>query len=225
MATESTSSQDINVGQESASLRRIRLLVVDDHMVMRMGIVMAVSRQPDMVVVADVESGEQALVAYREHQPDVVTLDLRMGDLSGLDTIRALRTEFPSAKVVVFSNYARSEEVYQTLKAGAAGFVVKNMKASKLLEAIRAVDRGERFIPADLAPKARDRLPSQLSEREVEVLRLVGQGHSNKEIAHALGVTEGTIKVHVTNLFEKLGVTARTEALVVAVRRGIIDIV
>jgi DNA-binding NarL/FixJ family response regulator len=210
---------------ERAAADRIRLLVADDHMVMRMGIVTAASRQPDMVVVAEVESGEEALAAYREHRPDVAILDLRMGGLSGLETIRALRAEFPTAKIVVFSNYARSEELVQTLKAGAAGFVVKNMKAAKLLDAIRAVDRGERFIPADLAPKARDRLPSELSDREIEVLRLVAEGRSNKEIGNTLGVTEGTVKVHVTNLFEKLGATTRTEAIVVAVRRGIIDIV
>jgi DNA-binding NarL/FixJ family response regulator len=209
---------------EPIAPRQIRLLIADDHMVMRMGIVTAASRQPDMVVVAEVESGEEALVAYREHQPDVVILDLRMGDLSGLETIRVLRAEFPAAKIVVFSNYARSEEVYQALKTGASGFVVKNMKVTKLLDAIRAVDRGERFIPDDLAPKARDRLPSQLSDRELDVLRLLADGRSNKEIGHMLGVTEGTIKVHVTNLFEKLGVTARTEAIVVAVRRGLIDI-
>jgi DNA-binding NarL/FixJ family response regulator len=208
-----------------AAPHRIRLLIADDHMVMRMGIVTAASRQPDMVVVADVESGEEALAAYREHQPDVVIMDLRMGDLSGLETIRLLRAEFPTAKIVVFSNYARSEEVYKALKTGAAGFVVKNMKATKLLDAIRAVDRGERFLPDDLAPKARDRLPSQLSDRELEVLRLLADGRSNKEIGQTLGVTEGTIKVHVTNLFEKLGVTARTEAIVVAVRRGLVDIV
>jgi len=210
---------------ESETPDRIRLLVADDHMVMRMGIVTAASDQPDMVVVAEVESGEQALAAYREHRPDVLVLDLRMGDLSGLETLRVIRTEFPAAKIVIFSNYARSEEVYQSLKAGAAGFVVKSMEATKLLEAIRAVHRGERFIPADLAPKARDRLPSELSDREVDVLRLLADGRSNKEIGHMLGVTEATIKVHVTNLFGKLGVTARTEAIVVAVRRGLIDIV
>jgi len=210
---------------ESETPDRIRLLVADDHMVMRMGIVTAASDQPDMVVVAEVESGEQALAAYREHRPDVLVLDLRMGDLSGLETLRVIRTEFPTAKIVIFSNYARSEEVYQSLKAGAAGFVVKSMEATKLLEAIRAVYRGERFIPADLAPKARDRLPSELSDREVDVLRLLADGRSIKEIGHMLGVTEATIKVHVTNLFGKLGVTARTEAIVVAVRRGLIDIV
>lgn len=203
---------------------RIRLIVADDHMLMRMGLVTAASDQPDMEVVAQVESGPEAIEAYRMHRPDVAILDLRMGALSGLETIRLLRAEFPQAKIVVFSNYARSEEVHQALKAGASGFVVKDMKLSRLIEAIRAVYRGERYIPRELSSRVSDRLSSHLSEREIEVLALIAKGRSNKEISSSLGVTEGTVKVHVTNIFSKLDVTARTEALVVAVRRGIIDI-
>jgi DNA-binding NarL/FixJ family response regulator len=206
------------------STNRIRLIVADDHMVMRMGVVSAVSEQPDMQVVAEVESGELAIEAYREHRPDVVVLDLRMGKISGMDTIRALRAEFPNAKIVVFSNYARVEDVTQALKAGASGFVGKSMKAAKLLEAIRMVDGGKRYVPADVAPRASDRLRSNLSDRETDVLRHIAKGHSNKEIASLLGLTEGTVKVHVTNILAKLDVAARTEALVVAVRRGLIDI-
>lgn len=203
---------------------KIRILVADDHMVMRMGLVTAASDQPDMEVVADVESGEEAIEAYRQHRPDVVILDLRMGGLGGLETIRALRTEFTGAKVVVFSNYARGEEIYQAMKVGAAGFVVKDMKLEKLLDAIRRVHGGEKYIPPELALRMSERVFNQLSDRETEVLSLIAKGRSNKEIGALLGVTEGTVKIHVTNLLAKLEVTARTEALVVAVRRGIIDI-
>lgn len=193
-------------------------------MLMRMGLVTAASDQPDMEVVGDVESGEEAIEAYRVHLPDIVILDLRMSGLGGLGTIRALRAEFPEAKIVVFSNYARGEEVYQTLKAGAAGFVVKDMKLERLLEAIRRVHAGEKYLPPELALRMSKRVFAQLSARESEVLALIGKGRSNKEIASVLGVTEGTVKIHVTNLLSKLEVTARTEAIVVAVQQGIIDI-
>ena len=204
--------------------KKIRLLVADDHMVMRMGLVHAASAQSDLEVIAEVESGEEAIEAYRIHHPDVLILDLRMHGLGGLATIRALRKEFPRARIVVFSNYARGEEVYQALKAGAAGFVVKTMNLAQLLDAIRRVHAGERYVPPELATRLGERTLSPLSERETEVLALIAKGQINKEIAAALGVTEGTVKLHVTNILAKLEVNARTEALVVAVQRGIIDI-
>ena len=204
---------------------KIRLLVADDHMVMRMGLVYAASAQPDMQVVAEVESGEEAIEAYRLHQPDVVVLDLRMRGMGGLAAIRALREEFTRPRIVVFSNYARGEEVFQALKAGAAGFVVKTMNLVQLLDAIRRVHAGEKYVPPELSMRMGERVLSPLSERETEVLALIAKGQSNKEIASGLGVTEGTVKLHVTNILTKLEVNARTEALVVAVQRGIIDIV
>ena len=203
----------------------IRILIVDDHMVMRMGLAYAASAQPDIQVVAEVESGEDAIAAYRVHKPDVVILDLRMPGIGGIETIRALRKEFHDARIVIFSNYARGEEIYQSLKAGAAGFVVKNMDLAQLLEAIRKVHAGEKYIPAGLAVRMSERILSPLSERETEVLALISKGRSNKEIASALSITEGTAKLHVTNILTKLEVNTRTEALVVAVQRGIIDIV
>lgn len=203
---------------------KIRILVADDHMLMRMGLVSAASDQPDMEVVADVESGEEAVAAYRTHRPDVVILDLRMGGLSGLETIRTLRAEFATAKIVVFSNYARGEDVYQAMRLGAGGFVVKDMKLEKLLEAIRQVNAGQKYVPPELAVRMSERVFSQLSEREKDVLALIAKGRSNKEIGSALGITEGTVKSHVTNLMAKLEVTARSEAIVVAVQQGIIDL-
>jgi DNA-binding NarL/FixJ family response regulator len=203
---------------------KIRLLVADDHMVMRMGLVHAASDQPDMTVIAEVESGEEAIAAYRQHRPDVVILDLRMSGLGGIATVRALRTEFPGARIVIFSNYARGEEIYQALKNGAAGFVIKTMSLTQLLDAIRRVHAGEKYIPPEVAVRMTERSFSPLSQRENEVLVLIGKGQTNKEIADVLGITQATVKVHVTRILEKLGVSARTEALVVAVQRGIIDI-
>lgn len=214
----------MNEPTKSTRREKIRLLVVDDHMLMRMGLVFAASAQSDLEVIAEAESGEASIEAYRKHRPDVVILDLRMRGMDGLATIRVLRAEFHSVRIVVFSNYARGEEVYQALKAGAAGFVVKSMNLAQLLDAIRRVYAGERYLPPELAAKLGERSLTPLSDRETEVLRLIAEGRSNKDIGSMLGVTEGTVKVHVTNIFSKLDVTARTEALVVAVQRGLIDI-
>jgi DNA-binding NarL/FixJ family response regulator len=204
--------------------KKIRILFVDDHIVMRMGLTTAAGDQPDMEVVADVESGEEAIEAYRAHRPDVVVLDLRMNGIGGIETIKLLRQEFGAPRVLVFSNYARGEEVYQVLKAGAAGFVVKEMALDRLLEAIRTVHRGEQYIPPEIAMRMGERLLAQLSPRELDVLRRVAKGRSNKEIAAELQVVEGTIKLHVTNILAKLGVSDRTQAVVIALKRGIIDL-
>lgn len=203
---------------------KIRVLLVDDHMAIRMGLMTAINDALDMEVVADVEDGQEALAAYRKHQPDVVVLDLRMQGMSGVQTLQALREEFGAVHVLVYSNYARGEEVYQAIKAGAAGFVVKEMALDRLLEAIRVVHSGEQYIPTQVAARIAERLLARLSPREMEVLKLLAKGLSNKEIAAQLGLVVGTIKIYVANIFNKLGVSDRTQALVVAVKRGIIDI-
>lgn len=210
--------------QSNGKFEKIRVLLVDDHMVIRMGLITATSDTPDMEVVADVESGQEAIDAYRRLRPDVVVLDLRMHGMSGVETIRALREEFGSPRILVFSNYAKGEEVYQAIKAGASGFVVKEMALSRLLEAIRRVHQGEQYIPPEVAARIGERLLAQLSPRELDVLQHVAKGLSNKEIAAQLGVVEGTVKIHVANIFSKLGVSDRTQALVTAVKRGIIQI-
>ena len=207
-----------------APARKIRILLVDDHAVIRMGPTTAASDAPDMHVVADVETGQEAIDAYRKHRPDVVVLDLRLQGLSGLDTIRLLREEFKAARILIFTNYAKGEEIYQVLKAGAAGFVLKGMPLDRLLEAIRAVHQGDRYIPSEIAMRVGERLLAQLSPREIEVLYLLARGLSNKEIAAQLGVVEGTVKIHITNIFSKLGVSDRTQALIEAIKRGIVQI-
>jgi len=209
---------------KTTETKKIRLLLVDDHMAIRMGLTTATSDTPDMEVVADVEDGSEAIEAYRKHRPDVVVLDLRMQGMNGLDTVLALRREFGDARILIFSNYAKGDEVYSALRAGAAGFVVKEMALDQLLTAIRTVHAGEQYVPPQIAMRIGERLLAQLSPREMEVLKLVAAGLSNKEIAARLGLVVGTVKVHVANILSKLGVADRTQALVSALKRGIISI-
>jgi DNA-binding NarL/FixJ family response regulator len=203
---------------------KIRILLADDHMAIRMGLMTAIGDAPDMEVIADVEDGHEAIEAYRKFRPDVVVLDLRMQGLSGVETTRALRNEFGAVRVLIYSNYAKGEEVYQAIKAGASGVVVKDMALERLLEAIRTVYSGEKYIPPQIASRIGERMLAQLSPREMEVLKLLAKGLSNKEIAAHLGLVVGTVKIHVANIFSKLGVSDRTQALVTAVKRGIIDL-
>jgi DNA-binding NarL/FixJ family response regulator len=204
--------------------RKIRIMLVDDHIVMRMGLVTATGGEPDMEIVAEADNGHVALESYRQHRPDVVVLDLRMPGLGGVETIRLLRDEFQEARVLVFSNYASGEEVYQAFRAGACGFVVKDMPLERLLEAIRRVHQGEHYIPPEISMRLQGRVLSQLSSREIEVLNLIAQGLSNKEIASRLDLVEGTVKVHVTSILGKLRVSDRTQAILVGVKQGIIQL-
>ena len=210
--------------QTPVKVTKIRILLVDDHIVLRMGLVTATSGEPDMEVIAEADNGTDALKAYRHHRPDVVVLDLRMPGKTGIETIRLLREEFGEVRVLVFSNYFSGEEVYQAFKAGACGFVVKEMPLERLLEAIRKVHQGEQYIPNEIASRLSGRVLSQLSSREVEVLTLIAQGLSNKEIAAKLGLVEGTVKVHVTNILSKLRVSDRTQAILAGVKQGIIEL-
>jgi DNA-binding NarL/FixJ family response regulator len=210
--------------QTQSQPKKIRILLVDDHIVLRMGLTTATNGEPDMEVVADADNGLQAIEAYRAHRPDVVVLDLRMHGMNGVDTIRLLREEFRDARVLVFSNYASGDEVFQALRAGACGFVVKEMALDRLLEAIRSVHGGDRYVPPEIATRMNGRVLSQLSPRELEVLKLVAKGLSNKEIGSELSVVEGTVKIHLTNILAKLGVSDRTQAILTAVKRGIIQL-
>jgi len=210
--------------QSLAKAAKIRIMLVDDHIVMRMGLSTATNGEPDMEVVAEAENGVEAIEAYRVHRPDVVVLDLRMPKKNGIETLRLLREEFGDVRVLVFSNYASGEEVFQAFKAGAAGFVVKEMALERLLEAIRKVHQGEQYIPGEISRRMTGRVLSELSPREIEVLALVAKGLGNKQIAASLNVVEGTVKVHVTNILAKLGVADRTQAILAAVKRGIIQL-
>lgn len=208
----------------SAHPEKIRILLVDDHILMRMGLVTATSGEPDMEVVGEAENGAEALDACRRHEPDVIVLDLRMPKQNGFDTIRELRAQGITASVLVFSNYASGDEIDEAFKAGAQGFVVKDMPLDRLLDAIRAVHRGEQYIPPEIAARLNQRAISPLTPREQEVLQLVAKGMSNKDISEKLGLAEGTVKLHLTNILTKLNVSARTQAILVAVKRGLIEL-
>ena len=204
--------------------QKIRILLVDDHAAVRMGLKMAIDDAQDMQVVAESDDGDTAVEAYRTHRPDVAIVDLRMQGVGGLEATRLMKTQFPSACILIYSSYARGEEVFQVMNAGASGFVVKEMSLERLLEAIRSVHSGERYIPPQIASRVGERMLANLSPREMEVLKLVARGFSNKEIAAQLGLVVGTVKLHMVSIFAKLGASDRTQALVTAVRRGIIEI-
>lgn len=203
---------------------KIRIMLVDDHIVMRMGLSTAANSEPDMEVVAEADNGEDAVTAFQVHQPDVVVLDLRMPKKGGLETIQSLRQISNTARILVFSNYASGDEVYLAFRAGALGFVVKDMSLDHLLEAIRKVYQGSLYFPPEVSIRMNGRVISHLSPREAEVLSYIAKGLSNKEIGTKLNVVEGTIKLHVNSILAKLGVSDRTQAILAAVKRGIIQI-
>ncbi|MDQ8203507.1 response regulator transcription factor [Pelagicoccus sp. SDUM812003] len=203
---------------------KIRILLVDDHIVLRMGLVTAANGEPDMEVVGEAENGRDAVDVYQRLRPDVVVLDLRMPVQNGVDTIQLIKKIEPAAKILIFSNYASGDEVLQAFKAGAQGFVVKEMPLESLLEGIRSVYQGDQYMPPEISARVSRRVVSQLSPRELEVLGLVAKGQSNKEIASNLCLVEGTVKVHLTNILSKLQVSDRTQAILAAVKRGIIQI-
>lgn len=204
---------------------RIRLLVVDDHFFVRLGLAGSLNAEPDLRVVAEADNGPQAIKLFREHQPDVVLLDGRLPGISGVETLAALRREFPNARVVMLSIDEGEEDVYRALQAGAAGYLPKATQLQELLLAIRTIHAGKRYLPAALAARLAERGPgSTLTAREREVLELVSKGLSNREIGAALGCSEATAKWHLKNIMQKLEVTDRTEATRVAVERGILHV-
>ncbi|ACB75778.1 response regulator [Opitutus terrae] len=203
---------------------KIRVMLVDDHLIVRMGLSFAINNQPDMQVVAQAEDGHEAIEVYRQHQPDVVILDLRMPKRNGIETIGVLRREFGAVRVLVLSNYGSGDEVSAALQAGASGFIGKDTALAELLDAIRKIRAGDQVVPSEVARRLASRITSHLSTRELEVLALIGRGLSNKEIGAALNVVESTVKVHVTNILSKLGVADRTQAVLAGVKRGIIQL-
>jgi len=205
-----------------SSSKKIRVLLVDDHVIVRMGMSFAVNNQPDMQVVAQAQDGIEAIEMYRLHQPDVVILDLRMPKRNGIETIILMRRESSGARILVVSNYDAGDEITAAIQAGARGFLPKDTSVDTLMAAIRCVNEGEEFMPPEVGKRLSGRLSSQLSTREIEVLTLLGKGLSNKELGSALNVTESTVKIHVTHIFSKLDVTDRTQAVLKAIKRGII---
>jgi DNA-binding NarL/FixJ family response regulator len=203
---------------------KIRVMLVDDHVLMRMGLSFALNNHPDIQVVAEAEDGIEAIETYRRHRPDVVVLDLRMPRRNGIETIAILRREFGTVHVLILSNYSSGHEIGAALQAGAGGFVVKDTPLAGLVEAIRHVAAGEQFISPTIAHHLAGRIASHLSPREMQVLALIAKGKSNKEIGTALNVAEVTVKVHVTGILSKLNAADRTQAIVTAIKRGIIQL-
>jgi two-component system, NarL family, response regulator len=204
---------------------RTRVLVADDHPVVRAGLSAVIAQQSDLELVAEAENGSRAVALFREQRPDVALMDLRMPLMDGVEAIRAITTEFPDARILALTTYEGDADIRRALEAGACGYLLKDMLLTEVLTAVRAVQRGEQVIPIAVAARLAE-FPerSELTDREAEVLRLVGRGLSNKEVARAIGRTEETVKIHLKNVFAKLGVTDRTEAVTVALTRGLIHL-
>jgi two-component system NarL family response regulator len=201
----------------------IRVLCVDDHWIVREGIAALINQEPDMEIAASAENGEQAIVLFREQQPDVVLMDLQLPGKSGLETIRAIRREAPDARVIVLTMYQGEEDIFRALQEGAATYLLKDSLFDDLANLIREVHSGGARLPPQVEARLEERRAHKvLSARELEVLGLIARGMRNKEIAASLGISEETVVVHIRHLFAKLGVNDRTAALGVAVRRGLI---
>jgi DNA-binding NarL/FixJ family response regulator len=203
---------------------RIKVMLVDDHVLMRMGLTFALNNQPDIRVVGEAEDGADAPATYRSCAPDVVVLDLRMPRRNGVETIQQLRQLFENVRILVLSNYGSGDEVAAALQAGALGFLAKDTPLPTLVEAIRQVRKGEQYLSPEIGRRLAGSITSQLSPREIEVLKLVGKGLSNKEVGAALDLAEATVKGHVTSVLAKLQVADRTQAILAAIRRGIIQL-
>ena len=203
----------------------IRIMIADDHPVVREGFAAMLETEPDMAVVGLAQSGEEALGLFRRVRPDVTLMDLRMPGMGGVEAIRAIRREFPDSRVIVLTTYDGDEDIYRALEAGAQAYLLKDMLCDEILAAIRAVHAGQRRIPTAVGTRLADRVTGMhLSDREQRVLELVATGKSNKEIAAALEITEATVKGHMTNILGKLGVTDRTQAVITALRRGLVHL-
>ncbi|WP_201314945.1 response regulator transcription factor [Dyella sp. EPa41] len=203
----------------------ISVLVVDDHPLLRDGVAFALSGEPDMHIVANKADGRSAIEAFREHRPDVTLMDLQLPDMSGVDVMRAIRAEFPEARILVLTTYRGDVQVANALKHGASGFLLKASLRKELRDAIRAVHAGRRVVSPDVAADLALYVSgNMLSEREVQVLRAVARGYVNKKIGSELGISEDTVKAHMKSILSKLDARDRTHAVVLAVKRGIIQI-
>jgi two-component system NarL family response regulator len=207
----------------SATVAKARVLIVDDHALLRTGVANIINQEPDLQVVAEAENGLEAIEAYDHHHPDVILLDLRMPVMEGVEAVRRIRERDPRARVIVLTTYDTDDEIARALKAGAKAYVLKDIAADELVRCVRAVLAGKTYLaPAAAAKLAEGVMHVQLTPRELATLRLMADGKANKEIANELGISARTVKTHLGHLFEKLGVASRTEAVKVATRRGLV---
>jgi len=211
------------MNETNSNDNKIRTLLADDHALLRNGVATVINQEIDMVVVAEAANGETAITLYRLHKPDVAIIDLRMPGMDGLDAIRRIKAADPNANLIILTTYDTDEDIDLGLKAGAKAYLLKDVRAEDLVQCIRDVKNGKTRVAPAVAAKLAERLTQvQLTPRELDVLRLVAHGKANKEIAKELDITDGTVKVHLTNLFQKLSVTSRTEAIAAAIRRGLV---
>jgi DNA-binding NarL/FixJ family response regulator len=207
------------------SEEKIRIFSVDDHPLMHEGIAALINNQPDMTLVAEAANGGEALNEFRKHRPDVTLMDLRLPDMSGIDAMIEILKEFPEAKILMLTMFEGDVEIRRALESGARGYLLKTMPPKELVEVIRRVYRGKKHIPAEIAAQLAEHLGEEfLTARETEVLQLVGGGNRNRDIAEQLFISEETVKVHVKHIMEKLAASDRTEAVSIAIRRGIIQL-
>jgi DNA-binding NarL/FixJ family response regulator len=203
----------------------IRILIAEDHAVVRQGFIALLRLVEGFQIVAEATNGLQALALFREHRPDITLMDLRMPGAGGVETIIAIRKEFPDARIIVLTTFDGDEDIFRAIQAGARGYLLKGMDADELIDAIQTVHRGKSRIPAAVAERLAERLSGNaLTDRETEVLKTIVAGKSNKEIAAALFISEATVKTHINNLLSKLGVADRTQAATMALHRGIVHL-
>ena len=209
----------------SSAPKLIRILTVDDHPLLRKGIAALVNAEPDMKLVGEASNGQEAIESFRLHRPDVTLMDIQMPSFNGVEAICAIQSEFPDAHIIVLTTYTGDAQVLRALKAGARAYVLKGHVHRELLETIRAVHAGQKRIPPDVAAQlAEHATDDELTSREVDVLRLIAAGNSNKLIADQLSIGEATVKSHVTNILSKLGANDRAHAVTIGLKRGIIEL-
>jgi DNA-binding NarL/FixJ family response regulator len=204
---------------------RIRVFSVDDHPLLREGIAAIIDNQSDMLMVAQSANAQDAVVQFRKHRPDVTLMDLRLPDRSGIDTMIAIRAEFPDARIIMLTTFEGDIDIKRALEAGARGYMLKSMPPKELVEVIRQVHAGKKRIPPQLAAQLAEHMSDEaLTQREVEVLGQIAGGNRNRDIAERLFITEETVKVHIKHIMEKLGASDRTQAVAIGIRRGIIQL-
>ena len=204
---------------------RIRILCVDDHPLLREGIAAIINNQPDMVLIAEASTGTEAIQKYKEHRPDVTLMDLRLPDMSGVDSLIAIRADIPEARIIMLSTFEGDVEIQRALEAGARAYMLKNMPPKELVDVIRQVHAGKKRIPTEIAAHLAEHFSDDaLTDREIDVLKHIAGGNRNRDIAERLFISEETVKVHIKHIMEKLGASDRTQAVAIAVRRGIIQL-
>jgi len=205
--------------------KKIRIMVVDDHFVVRMGLVGSINIEPDMIVETEASNGQQAIANFQQYRPDIVLMDLRLPGMSGVEATSAICKEFPDASIIMLSTHDSEEDIYRSLRAGARTYLLKTALREELIHTIRAVHSGERCISPAIGARLAERMThAELTSRELEVLKLIAKGRSNKEIGSALQIAEVTVKLHVSHILAKLKVNDRTQAATTALQRGILHL-